>query len=926
MHRHVFSALLVVALALAAGSVEAAWTQQHEIFGNGNTLIAVGAGTGKHAVAYGQSSQMGQSKPLLLVTKDGETWTTAAVPSDFFMLGSISMVDEKFVYAGGLGLFKSTTGGSSFQEVKLPGGGGFLDMIVLNRVQAIDPNHVWAVADKKVYWTPNSLNWEVTEATVDDVSLTALCFATSQIGWVGGGKVEEITETDWDGNEKVVGYDIKPKGIVLQTTDGGQSFVPLVIGANETFRHLTFVDQNIGWAVASSNDEPWYLKKTMDGGKTWKEQPLPAAPEGMEWMWLSKIVFPTPLEGWAAGTIAWPDSELDNMGNKAVILHTADGGASWELDPEGESKGGYLDIDFAGKHWGYAVGTFAHIMAFTDGTEWTPPDAPGEDVVEQPGDDLVAEADVMSWGNVFGVFGDDVLIGENSYPGGGGPINAGTDDPTCTTQTQSTGCSASGAPASAGLLPVLLALLLLLRGRGRRVGESGAHGRGRRVAGLLVLLLVASCGTEKEVEVCKGPDLPTLAPPAGDVAEDDGQAMADFHCGLQAGDVPLVFGATEARRADINDFIVFVKQHDDGGSDLYIAGSDGKNAVPLTEFNDPDVHVYNPSWAPDRKAIAFVSDYRSAFNDKGQNVFVIALDRSVCYQLTPEVEGARNVGEAAATATVNGVFRYGQGAIASPVADALVAWPGAEEAVTTGAGGEFSVAVPPGKGTLVMRGTVNGMQVKGLAAYEAEAGQVTELDPTIGFIEAEYTIARLHWSPSGALLFAFVSEQLDALTAVDTATGEGTPFMADAEDRVVVFAPFPDAALAVVAFNSDPQQYYVHTLTDAPEAVREFLFEGQTAESLVTVSPMRFLATIQQDSLLLLGADGAGELATVDITPDNLSGLVPGQLDWSPAGGTLVVTVNAGGKTNLMLVDVNERTAKAITTDGKSSMPAWYGM
>ncbi len=289
-----------------------------------------------------------------------------------------------------------------------------------------------------------------------------------QIGWVGGGNIEEITEEDWEGNEIVVGHDIKSKGIVLQTTDGGKSFAPKVIGANEAFRHLTFIDQNVGWAVASSNDNPWYLKRTVDGGESWKDVQLPSCPDGLEWMWLSKVVFPTPLKGWAAGSCGDPEYEMDNMSNKAVIVKTANAGSSWEFDP--------------------------------------------------------------------------------------------------------------------------------------------------------------------------------------------------------------------------------------------------------------------------------------------------------------------------------------------------------------------------------------------------------------------------------------------------------------------------DAAMVVVADTAAPEKYYVFALSDPPEQVHEFDFPGQTALSQVTVSPIRFLATVQDGRLVLLGADSAGELSTVDVTPDNLTGLIPGQLDWSPDGAEVITTVDAGGKTNLMVIDVNGRTAKAITTSGNAAMPAWFGM
>jgi len=304
---------------------------------------------------------------------------------------------------------------------------------------------------------------------------------------------------------------------------------------------------------------------------------------------------------------------------------------------------------------------------------------------------------------------------------------------------------------------------------------------------------------------------------------------------------------------------------------------------------------------------------------------VISLDRSSCYQLTPGIESARIRDDSALTATLTGFFRYGQGAIANPVPGAEVAFPGATETVVAGSAGEFSIKVPPGAGELILRGMVNGMQVKGLAQYEVADGEVKELEPIIGFVEAEYALGHLNWSHDGTTLYAFATEQLETLLSIDVNSGEQAPFLQMEEDRVIEFAPFPDEALAAVVFNSAPETWFIYSLTEPVESLHEFPFVGQGEESAVAVSPMRFLATIQEDRLLLLGADAAGELHTEDATPSNLTGFVPGQLDWSLGGSRLAVTVNTSGKTNILVVDVNTLESKAITTDGVTSQVAWFG-
>ena len=388
---------------------------------------------------------------------------------------------------------------------------------------------------------------------------------------------------------------------------------------------------------------------------------------------------------------------------------------------------------------------------------------------------------------------------------------------------------------------------------------------------------------------------------------------------------PLAFGEAQGRNAADNNFIVFVQKHDEGGSDLFLTAPAGGQAVALTRFGDPDVDVFWPSWSPDRNAVLFFSNYRAKFNKLSHNLFMVALDGSVCYQVTPGIEAARVRSASELTGTVTGKFMYGSGAIASPVPDATVAFAGASAPVTTVAGGDFAIAVPPGDGTLYMRGKMNGMKILGAAQYSVEAGKTVTLEPTIGHVESLSQAGPVFWSSNGATGYAFIHDELDYLMAVDMNTGEATPFLQKEEDSVVAFAPMPHGDLAVVAFKSAPTEYGLYPLSAPEEPAYAFSFEGQTDASFVAVSPLHFLASFDGETLKLLGADKSGALKQIVDTPQNLSGVVSDQFDWSLSGTELVVTMGANGKSNLIKLDVNTGKSVALTTDGRSSMPAWFG-
>jgi len=98
---------------------------------------------------------------------------------------------------------------------------------------------------------------------------------------------------------------------------------------------------------------------TADGGATWQQQT-----SGTDFL-LEKVLFVDRDHGWAVG--GWPrDAAVSLFGGMGVILATRDGGKHWTKQLDGEATW-LKDICFLDRQLGWAVGEFGTILKTTDG-------------------------------------------------------------------------------------------------------------------------------------------------------------------------------------------------------------------------------------------------------------------------------------------------------------------------------------------------------------------------------------------------------------------------------------------------------------------------------------------------------------------------------------------------------------------------------
>jgi photosystem II stability/assembly factor-like uncharacterized protein len=154
-------------------------------------------------------------------------------------------------------------------------------------------------------------------------------------------------------NDTNEGWAVGDWGLIVHTTDGGQSWDRQESGVGNWLGGVQFVDADTGWAIGSAGT----ILHTADGGLTWGIQNSPVAVD------LHGLSFVDGQRGW----IGLPDG----------VLRTTDGGANWVKVGSGISDQ-VLDIQFLDENNGVLISNSGspsggHILRTTDGgITWIP--------------------------------------------------------------------------------------------------------------------------------------------------------------------------------------------------------------------------------------------------------------------------------------------------------------------------------------------------------------------------------------------------------------------------------------------------------------------------------------------------------------------------------------------------------------------------
>ena len=148
------------------------------------------------------------------------------------------------------------------------------------------------------------------------------------------------------------------------------------------FQDVYFSDSRNGWIVGTNG----LILVSHDGGKTWTKQESGTDKD------LMAVAFPSPKRGWVAGSwgtvlktdssgrawhfqkigdatytgLAFPDAKRGWIVSETHIIHTPDGGKSWEKQAQGTGFPLY-DVHFISPREGWASGDFGRVLHTSDG-------------------------------------------------------------------------------------------------------------------------------------------------------------------------------------------------------------------------------------------------------------------------------------------------------------------------------------------------------------------------------------------------------------------------------------------------------------------------------------------------------------------------------------------------------------------------------
>lgn len=165
-----------------------------------------------------------------------------------------------------------------------------------------------------------------------------------------------------NGEAWAVGYDGEHTDRVYHSTGAGKVWQSVVVPGNGfTFKAVTFVDSQHGWAVGGNG----LLIRTTNGGKFWKLLKAPTSSE------LHSVHFFNSRIGYVAGREGVRNPITDEVKGSVEILCTKDGGETWRGCYKEDEPGSVFHIATLSESQAFVVLDGNHLIRTDDqGETW----------------------------------------------------------------------------------------------------------------------------------------------------------------------------------------------------------------------------------------------------------------------------------------------------------------------------------------------------------------------------------------------------------------------------------------------------------------------------------------------------------------------------------------------------------------------------
>jgi photosystem II stability/assembly factor-like uncharacterized protein len=277
-----------------------------------------------------------------LVVDNGDLWRTGdggiswekvsgeAVGGGFY---NVSFIDSRRGWAvGNHGVVWYTEdGGRMWARVGLISAPGRSDWVFMGSPQMhfVDERHGWLLETLSVWRTEDGgQHWKQVLSVLDERIK----------GQPVSGAFESSTAAIISGTG----------GELYATNDGGETWHVKTLLDSGDFRHISFLDKRKGWLIGSGAPQRGTaLLLTENGGENW--QPVTSLTTGAS---IYSLYFIDDKEGWAVGRALpnYPDKQISRSG---LVLHTLDGGETWQQVLVGKGEVFFDKVFFPDRQQGW---------------------------------------------------------------------------------------------------------------------------------------------------------------------------------------------------------------------------------------------------------------------------------------------------------------------------------------------------------------------------------------------------------------------------------------------------------------------------------------------------------------------------------------------------------------------------------------------